>query len=634
MVALPVPLRADPLDGGGALVPLDRPEGVGPLPTPRPVSGRGHFSTDADAARRAVARAGSVAVDLETSSLHPHTGEDGGSGAVGAIILAAGGDTFILREFPAWWWDALADPDTKIVGTNLKFDLTWMIDAAPPDVVPVARNVHDCMLKSQIVGRYRTKSGAAKAGMPGMWEGNDLQSMFARYLGLEIGKAIDHDATDWTGAWSDEMVAYMLEDITDLERLDAELDRRLRAEGQEQAAWIEGDAVLATAWMTHNGITPDVPAWRAAIGNFAEEGQPASGWMGEMAHLLHKHLSRAFPMIANFNSPKQLMAAMPEAIGAPIANTTKQTLALLAPEFPKLELLREFRTLQTRLKNWGHHYLDAHVCGQCARFHPDWRQIGTETARYSCSRPNLQQIPRAPEFRRLFIAAEGCTLASLDYSAIEVLAAAICANEPNLLQACATGDPHRATAAMVNGKAPEDVTKEERQRAKIANFGLLFGGGADGLVIQARDLFGVTLTRGAAEVVIEQYYRLYPRLRLKRNEAYRAMDSEDRALEVRNLVGFRRVLEGHNRKPTSYLNSIIQSSAGHGIKASFRHLREAGLLPFLCAQVHDELIFEFPDDVAQEFAEDARRCMTQGMRDVLGATAPVTVDVALGRCWS
>lgn len=626
------------------------------------------YSTDADEARKLIARTGKVAVDLETDGFHPHKPNPklqkyrdkyGKTEAqIGAVILRSGDRNFLLRELPDWWPEVLEDDSTQVTAANAKFDLMWMMDYFEARGVTLAkiRNVRDPMLSGQLVHKYRTKGGAAKAGNPGAWEGNSLAELLPEFLGVTIQKAIDHDDTYWPGPWTSEMREYMLEDIVHLPDLGDILDDEVRAQGQEQAAWIEQNVVSGTAWMTLNGITPDVhgwgckqaePVWHPQDGtshNGSCTGQIAR-WRHMTLHMHKQHLKKAFPGVLNFNSPTQLMAAMPSVLGGPLPNTQKATLKQLAGDFPQLDMLLEYRHYQTLLKMWGPKYLSDFVCGNCGRFHPDWRQIGTETSRFSCGSPNLQQIPRDPEFRKLFVAAPGCSLASLDYSAIEVLAAAIFSGDRNLLAACATGDPHAAAARMTMGLTEEQwagleyhVRKDFRQSAKIVNFGLLFGGGAEGLVTQARDLFDTIISIGDARIMIAKYYRLFPMLKKQRNKAYEAMDSKDPVVEVRNAVGFRRYLEKFNRKPTSWLNTWIQSSAGYGLKASFSYFREAGLLPFLCAQVHDEVIFEFPgepdDPEVQELANSAKECMIAGMRSVLGSEAPVNVEPNIAKIWS
>lgn len=521
----------------------------------------------------------------------------------------------------------MEDASIKKIAHNWKFDAMWMIDAL--EDLPYARGLYDTLLLSQLAGRYKTQDGAKKAGKPTAWEPNDLAACLHRFLGVTISKTIDHDTVDWAGEWSREMVEYMLEDIEYLEPLCERLEVILREQGQERAARIECDAVFATAHMTLNGVKPDIEAWRAAILDWKEEEKS-----------LLAELKLLMPGVQNFASQPQLMREIPKVIGAPILNTRKETLKLLAPHFYEIKVLMKLRSVQTRLKNWGPgnpktgkpDFLTAHVCRICLRFHPEWRQIGTETSRYSCSKPNLQQIPRAPEFRRLFIAEEGFWLSSCDYSAIEVVTAAVFANCKNLLEACATGDPHRSAAARMAHKLFEEVTSDERQSGKIANFGLLFGGGPDGYVRQARDLFEVDLSREQAQQDIAAYYAAFPELRHSRNRAYRAMEQEGEVW-VSNAVGFRRILEGNNRKPTSWLNTWIQSTAGYGLKVALRYIMEAGLLPFLVMQVHDELVFEFPEEDVHDFTDIVLRCMLRGMYEVLGKNAPVTVKPEKGLVW-
>ena len=607
----------------------ERPESVCPDPVgelPRAIPA---YGTDADRARILADIFRVVAIDLETRGLHPHASVDA---AVGAIIVHVGGESFIFREFPDWWTDLLEDATIKKVLTNAKFDLTWMIDASLSGAcgggLTHARNIQDCMLKAQLVHDYRTYGGARKAGRFDLWRGNDLKSLLAEFLTVDIGKTIDHAVTDWTGPWTAEMVEYMLEDIAYLEPLNDALDRELLEQGQERAAAIEMDVVFGAAWMTYNGIAIDQDTWKV---------NHKSWW--EMSEHLEWHLKKVFPTVLNFNSVQQLMAAMPDVLGAPVANLRKATLKQLAPGFPQLQLLLDYKHYRKMTTSWGATYLKKFVCEICGRLHPDWRQIGTETSRFSCANPNLQQIPRADWFRAMFVAAPGMKLASLDYSAIEVVGAAIYAKDKKLLEACATGNPHGATAAMTMGLSYEDwqaldrPTRERtRQSAKIVNFGLLFAGGVESLVKQARDMFDTILTYDEAKAMFDDFFKTFSGLKKTKNWAYRAMEQTGR-VEVRNAVGFRRYLDGHDRKPTSWLNTWIQSSAGYGLKSSFGYLREASLLPFLCLQVHDELVFEFPEEDADALMEEAKACLIRGMKDVLGARAPVVVEAKVATVW-
>lgn len=500
-----------------------------------------------------------------------------------------------------------------------------MIDFCPDEESGQSQvaNVRDTMLASQLANRYRTPSGAKKAGLPDLWIPNDLQTCIERYLGVAIEKGIDHDTTDWTGHWSDDMITYMLEDIDYLEPLHRDLEKALDAEGQERAYEIECDVVFGTAWMTLNGMLPDQTLWHEAI----------TGWRDDHVEVL-KELQELWPGVDNYNSPKQLVESSAAILGGRLTSTKRAILQQMAPHFPAVAKLLEQRHIATRLKVWGPTFLRTHVCAMCGRFHPSWNQIGTETSRFSCSRPNCQQFPRDPEFRRMIVAMPGHVICSLDYSSIEVVAAAVFSQDKNLLEACRTGDPHLATAQMIAGDPT--ITKDDprRQGAKIANFGLLFAGGAQGLVTQARDIFGVPMSLEEAQQTIYRYFTLYSGMKRERNQAYDRIQNGPKVLEIHAASGRRRYLEGWNRRPTSILNTRIQTDAGDGIKRAFHYLGQYGLFPFLIGQIHDELLFEFPESYAEEGAKRAKACMLRGMQDILGRQAPVRVDTNIAYCWT
>lgn len=458
--------------------------------------------------------------------------------------------------------------------------------------------------------------------MPDAWVPNDLGTCLKTYLDVTIDKSVNHEQTDWTGSWSDEMIRYMLEDIDYLEPLEETLSVELAKQGQTRAAEIEDEVVFGTAWMTINGMLPDQKRWRSSV----------SLWRQQHDMVL-EDLLEVWPGVTNYNSPKQLQATSAAVLGWALPSTRKGMLKQLIEHEPIRTLLDQ-RHLATKLKNWGPTFLRSYLCPSCGRLHPSWNQIGAETGRFSCSRPNAQQFPRDPEFRRMIVTEPGYVLCSMDYSAIEVVAAAVFSNDLNLLRACRTGDPHLATAQMISGDPTITKDDDRRQNAKIANFGLLFAGGVGALITQARDLFDVLLTEAEATQIFRDYFALYRGMWTQRQIAYERCRSGPQVLEITNAVGFRRYLEGYNRKPTSILNTRIQSDAGYGMKRSFHYLNEYGLLPYMIGVVHDEFLFEFPEEDADDFTRLARIAMLKGMHDVLGAYAPITVTPKLGPFWT
>ena len=126
--------------------------------------------------------------------------------------------------------------------------------------------------------------------------------------------------------------------------------------------------------------------------------------------------------------------------------------------------------------------LATHVHPATGRVHATYWQLGAATGRFSCSDPNLQQIPRSPAFRRCFIAPPGSRLVIADYSQIELRVMAELSGDPRMLAAYQAGeDLHTLTAALLLDKAMDQVTRAERQAAKAVNFGLIYAMGAEGL---------------------------------------------------------------------------------------------------------------------------------------------------------
>jgi DNA polymerase-1 len=572
------------------------------------------YSTDADKLLQNILRTGVVSLDTETTHLDPYQGQ------IGIVILESGGETFILRKLPAWFEDVFADPDTRKILFNAKFDLSWIIHHYGWRKY---RHIADCYLNELLISTQRRSVK------------HTLQAVLKRRLGVEISKGEEEGEkkelpfaarVDWTGALTDEMVEYACADIIYLRPLDEYLSRQIAETKQGRASQIENDIVSAVAEMGLNGIGIDRPTWETAI----------EDWLAQADHAHHR-LAEVLPQQPNWNSPKQVTAVLKDAYGIELPNTRHATLETFQEEMPALQFLLEYRHWIKRTQNWGWDFLQQMVNPVTGRVLPSWWQLGTETGRFSCSKPNMQQIPRDKATRALFAAKEGHLIASIDYKAIEMLVAAVIAKDEEFLRVCQEEDPHTQVAQLVLG-AGSTVTSEERQLAKAVGFGLLFGGGVDGFMAYARNNYKVEIARDRAEVVVKSFFDRFPGLKAKRAQAYsffRGPDGEARSpgvLEVRTLTGLRRLLQGDSCKPTTWLNTQIQGSAGYGIKCGLKRLADAGLSQYLCLQVHDELVLEFPKEQADELAERATSCMVRGMQDVLGPVK-VGVDVVIGERW-
>lgn len=355
--------------------------------------------------------------------------------------------------------------------------------------------------------------------------------------------------------------------------------------------------------------------------------------------------------------------------------TKDDTLSRLAARLPEgsalrrfAEALRSYRAAKKRadfLKQWleSLHPTDD-------RLHPDLRQINPQgVGRFSASNPNLQQAPRGSDIRALFKAPDGRKLVVADYSAIEMRIMAQISGDVIMRQAFLNGvDIHKFTAARMAGKNPEEITKEERQAAKAFNFGLIYGMQAATLQEYAETSYGVNLTIEEAEAAREAFFRAYPAIaawhrrqdrrgyqdgfeEFWRHDFERGFYKERRPC-VRTLAGRLRVWptvererqngEGsYLRKAGSFTelyNTPDQGTGADLIKIAmvllYRELLRRGWEDVrLIATVHDELVLETPESLAEEAAAVLKEAMLEAGRRLL-KDVPVEVEVAAADSWA
>jgi DNA polymerase-1 len=315
-------------------------------------------------------------------------------------------------------------------------------------------------------------------------------------------------------------------------------------------------------------------------------------------------------------------------------STDSDVLEALAPlhEFPKL--LLEWRAL-TKLKSTYVDALPAAMDPDDRRVHTTYDQAGAATGRLASFDPNLQNIPiRTPQgraIRKAFVAAPGCVLVGADYSQIELRVMAHLSGDPNLVEAFAAGeDIHAATARRIF-KVTGDVPPELRARAKVVNFGVLYGMGARSLAQQ----MGLELKE--AKEFIDGYFTVYAGVRRFLDATVEEARSRG---WVATLLGRRRYLpelRSTNGAERSFaeraaINTPIQGSAADLVKLAMLSVHRAIARhpgARLLLQVHDELLLECPEGDAADVAELVRREM-QGCYPL---NVPLTVSVGTGRTW-
>ncbi len=371
-----------------------------------------------------------------------------------------------------------------------------------------------------------------------------------------------------------------------------------------------------------------------------------SGKAGQDIERLEKEIHRLAGEEFNVASPKQLgkilfeklkVSDKPKLTKTKQYSTGEEVLAKLEDKHPVIPLILEYREL-SKLKST---YLDALpklINPRTNRIHTSYNQTVTATGRLSSNNPNLQNIPirteRGREIRKAFIPSdESRLLLAADYSQIELRIFASMSEESNMIAAFKQGlDIHRATAARIFGLSEEEVSKEQRSKAKMVNFGIIYGISAFGLAERLK------IPRKEAKEIMTQYFEKYPGIR-KFMDASVAFAREHGYVET--LWGRRRYLKDINSANSivrnfaerNAINAPVQGSAADMIKIAmnriFAEIRSKGLKSRMIMQVHDELVLDVPKEEKELLREIVERCMVEAMP----LKVPVVVDMKFGNNW-
>ncbi|MBK9087129.1 MAG: DNA polymerase I [Sterolibacteriaceae bacterium] len=578
-----------------------------------------------------IERAELVALDTETDSLDPLT-----ANLVGISFAVAPGEAAYLplrhggpgvpEQLP--FDDTLArlrpwlESDTAAkVGQNLKYDMHVFANAG----IRVRGVAHDTLLESYILESDK---------------GHDLDSLSMRHLGITT---IKYEQVAGKGAsqigFAQVDVArateYSAEDSDVTLRLHQTLHGRLRDEARLEALYrdIEMPVLDILFEMERTGVLIDSAA-------LSQQSHELGTKMMQVERAAHEAARQPF----NLNSPKQIQEILFEREKLPVVkktpsgapSTDEEVLQQLALDYPLPKLILEYRTL-AKLKSTYTDKLPRMVNSQTGRVHTSFSQAVAVTGRLASSEPNLQNIPiRTAEGRRIraaFVAPDGWSVVSADYSQIELRIMAHLSGDERLLDAFAKGeDVHRATAAEIFGAAPAEITSEQRRYAKVINFGLIYGMSAFGL---AREL---GLERGAAQAYIDRYFARYPGVRRYMDETRESARSTGyvetvlgRRLwmpEIRSSNAGRR--QGAER---AAINAPMQGTAADLVKLAMiavtGWLEASRLRSRLVLQVHDELVLEVPHGEL----ERVRESLPGLMGDVAQLAVPLLVEVGVGANW-
>lgn len=347
----------------------------------------------------------------------------------------------------------------------------------------------------------------------------------------------------------------------------------------------------------------------------------------------------------NVNSPRQLGEILFEKLQLdPKAKKTKtgqyatseDILQKLSTKHDIIKYILEYRTYQ-KLKSTYVDALPLQIDKNDNRVHTSFSQTTAATGRLASVNPNLQNIPirtvRGQQIRGAFVAAPGHKIISADYSQIELRLIAEISNEENMIEAFQNGeDIHASTAARLFDIPLDEVSKVQRGQAKTVNFGILYGQGAFGLAEQTG------LSRAEAKQMIEAYFDTYPRLKkymAEQVEKAREIGYVETILKrkrhLKDINSGNFVVKAHAER--NAVNAPIQGSAADVIKLAMinidKKLTELNLKTKMLLQVHDELLFEAPDDEI----DVATSLIKSEMESAIETKVPMVVEVGVGENW-
>lgn len=358
-----------------------------------------------------------------------------------------------------------------------------------------------------------------------------------------------------------------------------------------------------------------------------------------------QEIYRMADTVFNINSPKQVGDVLFEGLRLdPKAkkssrgqySTSEEVLQNLKDKHPIVSAILDYRELKKLISTYIA-ALPTYINPATGKIHTTYNQTVTATGRLSSSNPNLQNLPirsaRGRFIREAVIPDEGCMFLSADYSQIELRLLAHLSQDEHLLQAFREGqDIHVATAAKIFNVPVEEVTTDQRRRAKTANFGIIYGISAFGLAQQ------LDCPRAEAKQLIDDYFAAFPGV-IRYIEHQKAL-AREKGYAV-TLFGRKRYLpdiRSNNATVRSFaernaVNAPIQGTAADIIKMAMvrihRRLQDEGLKAQMIMQVHDELNFNVPT----EEVEQVRQIVVKEMQEAATLSVPLIADCGVGKNW-
>ena len=570
------------------------------------------------------------ALDLETTSLHPVQARVVGislSCEVGVACYIPLAHRYlgvpeqldldlVLKKLKP----LLEDPKLKKVGQNIKYDLIVLRNEGV-NLVGVA---FDTMLASYILnpsGRRHNMDDMARDYL------GHTTTKYKEVVGT-ASKEIGFDEVDVERA-----TEYAAEDADITWRLYENLSPLLQGDDLKLLQELELPLIEVLAEMELHGMKLDKS-------HLQKLSQLIQQKLEEQQKEIYSLAGEEF----NINSPKQLSVILFEKLELPVIKKTKSgystdvsVLEQLAAEHELPDVVLTYRQLG-KLKSTYADALQEDIFNKTGRVHTSFNQTVAATGRLSSSNPNLQNIPirteMGREIRKAFVAEGNNHLLSADYSQVELRVLAHLSEDEALVDAFQMGeDIHTRTACEIFGTTPERLDAEARRMAKAVNFGIVYGLSAFGLSKQLK------IYPKDAKKFIDQYFALYKKVKVYMEETVAQAKEVGYTLTLMNRKRYLPDLKSQNRQVRESaervaINSPVQGSAADLIKLAMirlaEQIRTKKLKSRMILQVHDELVFECPEDEEQEM----RALVTKEMEEVMPLKVPLIVDIGWGENWN
>ncbi|QQS32042.1 MAG: hypothetical protein IPM50_10195 [Acidobacteriota bacterium] len=584
------------------------------------------FITDPEALEKAckeISDAADLGFDVETTELDPYKGD------LRLVQLSDGRrtkviDLYAFRKFGGLATQSELAPLRKLLAAerptkiahNAKFDAKWTRHHLGVET----GGLYDTYLASVLID---AGTGERRHGLA------DVVQFFLQKTLDKTEQVSDWGAEDLTQAQAE----YAARDAAVMPELKAKIDERIAADGLQQVLKLENECVMPVAEMELNGFFLDAERWREQLA-VKEAEQAAAG--KELQSMLAAGVAQASlfgTTEINLDSQQQVAAAL-SGLGIPMpASTSRWQLQPLAEQYPQIAKLLEYRAAAKAAGSFGENILEF-IEPKTGRIHADFRQIGAPTGRFSCSNPNLQQIPHEDVYRRCFRAEEGNKLVVADYSQIELRILAEMSADAAFIAAFESGaDLHAATAARVFGVEPDAVTPDQRSFAKRLNFGVVYGIGAQ------RFAKMTGLSDREAENALRRYFASYPqmdewlRVRSKEVISSRAARTMSGRLAKIELDPADRASVGAAQRYAR--NMPIQGTSADILKRALRllHERIRETSARLVNIVHDEIVVECAAADAETTRDILVDAMTKAGEEFV-KKVPIKVDAAIADEWT